>query len=116
MKKVILFLVFSVVVSGSLFAQKNADKKLQRHTDAYITRVESKITLSKEEKEKLIVLKNEHTKSSFQITSEHKGTPELKVNRKENNKKFSLALKEAFGKERAQEIKKASKRKKKKKK
>mgnify|MGYP003648890516 FL=1 len=116
MKKVILFLVFSVVVSGSLFAQKNADKKLQKRTDAYIARVESKITLSKEEKEKLIVLKNEHTKSSFQITSEHKGTPELKVKRKERKMQFSKSLTEAFGKKRAKEIKKASKRKKKKKK
>jgi hypothetical protein len=116
MKKVILFLVFSVVISGSLFAQKNAGKKLQKRTDAYIALVESKISLSKEEKEKLIVLKTEHTKSSSQINAEFKGTPELKVKRKESNKKFSLALKKAFGKERSQEIMKAAKRKKKNKK
>lgn len=115
MKKIILFLVLSVVVSGSLFAQKNADKKIQKSTDAYIAKVESKITLTEEEKEKLIVLKTEHTKSSFQITSNYKGTPELKVKRKESNKKYSKALKDAFGKERALEITKASKKKKKKK-
>ena len=116
MKKVILFFVFSIVLSGSLFAQKGADKKIQKRIDSYISLVESKITLTKEEKEKLIVLKTEQTKSSFQITAEHKGTPELKVKRKESNKKYSLALTEAFGKERAKEIVKASKRKKKNKK
>ena len=116
MKKIILFLVLSVVVSGSLFAQKNADKKIQKRTDAYVTLVESKITLTEEEKEKLIELKKEHTKSSFQITAEYKGKPELKAKRKESNKKFSAALKKAFGKERAQEIVKASKKNKKNKK
>ena len=116
MKKVLVFLVFSVVLSSSLFAQKNGDKKIQKRVDSYVEAVESKITLSKEEKEKLIVLKTEQTKSSFQIIAEHKGTPELKVKRKESNKKYSLALKEAFGKERAKEIVKASKRKKKNKK
>lgn len=116
MKKLILFLVLSIVVSGSLFAQKNVDKKIEKLTDKYIALVESKITLAEKEKEKLIVLKKEHTKSSFQITAEHKGTPKLKEKRKEINKKYSRSLIDAFGKERALEIRKAAKKKKKNKK
>ena len=116
MKKVLVFLVFSVVLSSSLFAQKNGDKKIQKRVNSYVEAVESKITLSKEEKEKLIVLKTEQTKSSSEITAQYKGTPELKAKRKESNKEYSKALSKAFGKDRAKEIISASKKNKKNKK
>jgi hypothetical protein len=113
MKKVILFLAFTVAMSSSLFAQKNLDKKV----DAYVETVASKIALSSKEKETLKTLKVVHMKATLVINKKYeKGTSELKEGRKESNKKFSKALIEAFGKERALEIKKASKKKKKKKK
>ena len=113
MKKVILFLVFSVVLSGSLFAQKKIEKKV----NTYVETVASKITLSSKEKETLKTLKVAQMQSSLEINKKYeKGTPELKEQRKASNKEFSKALIKAFGKERAQEIKKAAKRKKKKKK
>ncbi|QXP63023.1 MULTISPECIES: hypothetical protein [unclassified Polaribacter] len=115
MKKVILFLVFSVAMSSSIFAQEKMDKKIQKKVDSYVETVASKITLSKEEKEKLIVIKTEQTISSSEITAKYKGTPELKEQRKASNKKFSKDLIKAFGKERALEIKKASRKNKKKK-
>ena len=110
MKKVIIFLVFSIAISSSLFAQKSEDKKTQKRVDAYIETIESKITLSNEEKEKIIALKKEHTKTFFEIKSEYQDIAEQKEKRKENNKKFNASLKEAFGKERSQEIKKAAKK------
>jgi hypothetical protein len=113
MKKVLLFIVFTLVMSSSLFAQKNIEKKV----NTYVETVASKITLSSKEKEPLITLKFAQMLSAFEISKKYKkGTPELKEQRKESNKKFSKALAKAFGKERAQEIKKASKKKKKKKK
>ena len=42
MKKIILFLVFSIAISGSLFAQKNQDKKIEKKINAYIKTIESK--------------------------------------------------------------------------
>ncbi|SDS22780.1 hypothetical protein SAMN05216503_2384 [Polaribacter sp. KT25b] len=112
MKKVILFLVFSLVLSGSLFAQKNIEKKV----NTYVETVASKITLSSKEKETLKTLKVAQMQSAFEINKKYeKGTPELKEQRKASNKDFSKALIKAFGKERAQEIKKASKKNKKKK-
>ena len=114
MKKALLFLVFTVAISGSLFAQKNQDKKIQKKVDAYIETVESKITLSSEEKEKITELKTAHTEASLKIIAKYKSKTELteekKQARKDLNKKFSKSLIEAFGKERAQEIKKASKK------
>lgn len=111
MKKIILFLVFTVSISGTLFAQKNIDKKV----NAYVKTIESKTTLTAEEKTKILELKKEHLISIAQVTKDFKGKPEFKEKRKESNKKFSAALVEAFGKERAKEIKVASKKKKKKK-
>ena len=61
MKKLILFLVLSIVVSGSLFAQKNQDKKIEKRVNAYVEAIESKITLSSEEKEKIIALKKQQS-------------------------------------------------------
>lgn len=116
MKKVILFLVFSIAMSSSIFAQKKMDKKIQQRTDSYIEAVESKITLSSEEKAKIIVLKKEHLKTVFQISADYKGKPELKEKRKESNKMFNKSITKAFGKERAKEIINASKKVKKKKK
>lgn len=116
MKNIILFLVFSISISSSLFAQKNANNKLQKRTDAYVQAVEGKITLTSEEKEKIISLKKEHLTSFFKISTDYKGKPELKEKRKEANKQFSAALNEAFGKERAKEIINASKKNNKKKK
>lgn len=115
MKKALMLFMFCLSISSSLFAQKKTEEKIQKKTEAYIETVESKITLTSEEKEKIKTLKKEHFKKVFQITTEFKGTPELKVKRKESNKEFSAALQEAFGKERAKEIVVASKKKKKKK-
>jgi len=113
MKKVLLFLIFTVTMSGSLFAQKNLDKKV----DAYVETVASKVQLSSKEKETLKTLKVVHMKAALEISKKYeKGTPGLKEGRKESNKQFSKALIEAFGKERALEIKKASKKNKNKKK
>ena len=113
MKKVLLFLAFTVAMSGSLFAQKNLEKKV----NTYVETVASKITLSSKEKETLKTLKTAQMQSAFEINKKYeKGTPELKEQRKVSNKEFSKALIKAFGKERAQEIKKASKKNKKKKK
>lgn len=112
MKKIILFLVFAITLSSSLIAQKNVDKKV----NAYVKTIESKTTLTSEEKTKILALKKEHLISIAQVTKDFKGKPEFKEKRKESNKKFSVALVKAFGKERAKEIKAASKKKKKKKK
>ncbi|MFD1016063.1 hypothetical protein [Winogradskyella rapida] len=110
MKKTILLLVFSIALSSSLFAQQDVDKKVE----AYITRVESKITLTSEEKATLITLNTEHAKAGLEINDTYeKGSEELKAKRKENNKRYGKALKEAFGKERAKEIKMAAKKNKK---
>jgi hypothetical protein len=112
MKKVILFLVFSVVLSGSLFAQKNIEKKV----NTYVETVASKITLSSKEKETLKTLKTAQMQSAYEINKKYeKCTPELKEQIKVSNKDFSKALIKAFGKERAKEIRKAAKKKKKKK-
>lgn len=117
MKKSILLLVFTVTISSSLFAQKNQDKKIQKNVDTYMEIVESKITLFSEEKEKITELKTEHTKAYIEITNKYKGktdlTEEKKQAIKEINKKYSQSLIEAFGKERAKEIKEASKKEKK---
>ena len=114
MKKAILFLVFTVAISGSLFAQKNQDEKIQKRVDTYIETVESKITLSNEEKEKIIELKTAHTEASLKIIAKYKGKTELaeekKQARKELNKGFNKSLVEAFGKERAKEIRTAAKK------
>ncbi|WP_055444443.1 hypothetical protein [Lacinutrix himadriensis] len=106
MKKAILLLVFSLAVFSSSFAQK-AEKKV----NAYIEAVESKTTLTSQEKETLIALKTKHVEATSEISQNYeKGSEELKAKRKESNKAFSQALKDAFGKERAQEIKAASKK------
>jgi len=113
MKKLILFLVFTITLSSSLFAQKNTEKKI----NTYIETVASKVQLSSKEKDALKTLKVAHMKATLEVSEKYeKGSVELKEARKENNKKFSKGLVDAFGKERAQEIKKASKKKKKKKK
>lgn len=113
MKKVILFLVFSVVISSSLFAQKNQDKKV----NAYVEAVESKTTLTSKEKETIIALKTVHVKATSEINEKYeKGSEELKEKRRESNKEFSKSLTKAFGKQRAKEIMNASKKKKKNKK
>ncbi|WP_405562462.1 hypothetical protein [Polaribacter sp. Asnod6-C07] len=112
MKKIILFLVFTVAMISSSFAQKNIEKKV----NTYVETVASKITLSSKEKETLKTLKAAQMQSAFEINKKYeKGTPELKEQRKASNKDFSKALIKAFGKERAQEIRKAAKKKKKKK-
>ena len=111
MKKTILFLVFSIALSSSLFAQKDLDKKVDKKVNAYIEIVESKLPLSTEEKKTLVLLKKAHVKATFEINEKYeKGTAALKDKRKANNKKFSKSLSKAFGKERAQEIKEASKK------
>ncbi|MEO9570717.1 MAG: hypothetical protein ABJH82_01230 [Polaribacter sp.] len=113
MRKLVILLVFTLTMSSSLFAQKNIDKKV----NAYVETIESKIQLSSKEKETLKTLKVAHMKATSEISKNYeKGTPELKEKRKENNKKFTKALTEAFGKEKAKEITSASKKKKKKKK
>lgn len=106
MKKIILFLVFTVTISGSLFAQKNVDKRV----NAFVKTIESKTTLTSEEKYKILELKKEHLISIAQITKEFKGKPEFKKKRKEANKTFNTALVNSFGKDRAKEIKVASKK------
>ncbi|WP_298946197.1 hypothetical protein [uncultured Polaribacter sp.] len=108
MKKIILFLVFTISISGTLFAQKNIDKKV----NAFVKTIESKTTLTSKEKTKILELKKEHLISIAQVTKDFKGKPEFKEKRKESNKKFSAALVEAFGKERAKEVMKAAKKKK----
>lgn len=114
MKKLITFLVFSVAISSSLFAQKNQDKKVAKRVATYIETIESKISLSSEEKTQITTFKKAHTEALFKINEEHKDNAALKKEkRKEINKKFSTALKEAFGKDRSKEIIKASKKKKK---
>ncbi|REE08740.1 hypothetical protein DFQ09_106207 [Winogradskyella pacifica] len=113
MKRTILLLVFTIALTSSLFAQKNTDKKV----NAYIETVESKITLTDEEKATLITLKTAHANAVSEINGKYeKGSEELKAKRKENNKEFSKGLNSAFGKERAKEIKAASKKNKAKKK
>ena len=74
------------------------------------------VTLTAQEKTKILALKKEHMISFAEITKKFKGKPEFKEKRKASNKKFSKALTEAFGKERALEISKAAKKDKKKKK
>ncbi|MEH1006471.1 hypothetical protein VDP25_01915 [Winogradskyella sp. ECml5-4] len=107
MKKTILFVVFSIAMCTSLFAQKNVDKKV----NAYVEAVESKITLTSEEKATLITLKEAHVKAVSEVNEKYeKGSEELKAKRKESNKEFSKSLNKAFGKERAKEIKNASKK------
>ncbi|WP_299098231.1 hypothetical protein [uncultured Winogradskyella sp.] len=111
MKKSILFLVFSIALSSSLFAQSDLDSKIEKKVNAYIERVESKVTLTAEEKETLRTLNTAHAKASLEINETYeKGSDELKAKRKENNKTYGKALKEAFGDERAKEIKNASKK------
>jgi len=106
MKKVILLFVFSLAVCSSSFAQK-----IEKKVNAYITAVESKTTLTSQEKETLITLKTKHAEAIADISANYeKGSDELKAKRKESNKAFSQGLKDAFGKERAQEIKSASKK------
>ncbi|MFD2542314.1 hypothetical protein ACFSSB_08285 [Lacinutrix gracilariae] len=110
MKKTILLLVFSIALSSSVFAQSDVDKKVE----SYIARVESKLTLTSEEKETLVALNTEHAKATLEINDTYeKGSEELKAKRKANNQKYGKALKEAFGKERAKEIKMAAKKNKK---
>ena len=110
MKKSILLLVFSIVMSSSLFAQKNMDAKVDKKVNTYIERVESKITLTSEEKETLTTLIITHTKASFETNKNfEKGSEELKAKRKENNQKYGKSLNKAFGKERAKEIRIAGK-------
>lgn len=112
MKKRLLFLASFIAISGSLFAQQNLDKKVNQ----YIERVEAKISLTSEEKETLKTLNSELLTASLEISKNYeKGSEELKAKRKENNKKYGKALIEAFGAERAKEIKNAARKKKKKK-
>ena len=116
MKKTIVLLVFSIAMCSSLFAQKNADKKIDQKVSAYVEAVESKLTLTSEEKETLITIKEAQVKASFEINAKYeKGSEELKEKRKESNKEFSKSLNKAFGKDRAKEIKLASRKNKKKK-
>ena len=112
MRKELVLLVFTLTMSSSLFAQKNIDKKVTN----FVKKIESKITLTAQEKTKILALKKEHMISFAEITKKFKGKPEFKEKRKASNKKFSKALTEAFGKERALEISKAAKKDKKKKK
>ncbi|MBU2939824.1 hypothetical protein KO494_09760 [Lacinutrix sp. C3R15] len=112
MKKAILLFVFSLAVFSSSFAQK-AEKKV----NAYIEAVESKTTLTSAEKETLITLKTAHINAISEINANYeKGSEELKARRKESNKEFSKSLNKAFGKDRAKEIKAASRKDKSKKK
>ena len=117
MKKTILLLVFSIALSSSVFAQKNSGAKIDKRVNAYIETVESKITLTDKEKATLISLRKAHATSLYEINEKYeKGSEELKEQRKLNNKEFSSSLTKAFGKERAKEIKNASKKNKNKKK
>lgn len=111
MKKSILLLVFTFVMSNSLFAQKSMDSKIDNKVTTYIERVESKITLTDQENETLIALITKHTKATLKLNKEYeKGSEELKAKRKENNKSYLSSLKDAFGAERANEIKIASRK------
>ena len=111
MKKSILLLVFTIVMSSSLFAQKNMDSKIDTKVTTYIERVESKITLTDQEKETLIALITKHAKASLELNKVYeKGSEELKAERKENNKRYSRSLRDTFGAERAKEIKIASRK------
>ena len=118
MKKTILLLVvFSIAISSSVFAQKKSDQKIDKKVNAYIERVESKLTLTNEEKETLTALNEAHVKATLEINEKYeKGSEELKAKRKENNKTYGKSLKDAFGSERAKEIKNAARKNKKNKK
>jgi len=117
MKKLIILLVFSLAINSSIFAQKSQEQKIERKVLAYIEAVESKTTITSEEKETITVLKKEHLNAIAEIGEKYeKGSDDLKAKRKESNKKYSKALSKAFGKERAKEIISASKKNKKNKK
>ena len=108
MKKIIVLLVFTVAISNSLFAQKNQGKKTEKKINAYIEAIESKLTLTVEEKVKIIALKTESIEVSNELSKRYKGKTELKEEKKaakkEIKKNYSKSLIEAFGKDRANEI------------
>ena len=111
MKKTIVLLVFSIAMCSSLFAQKNSDKKIDKRVNSYLETVESKITLSDEEKNTLITLRKAHAIAFYEIKEKYEqGSAENKEKRRENNREFSKSLNKAFGKARAKEIINASRK------
>jgi hypothetical protein len=111
MKKTILLFVFSIAMCSSLFAQENSNKKIAERVNSYIETIESKITLTDEEKKTIVTLKEAHAVAFMEIKEKYeKGSEEQKEKRKENNKEFSKSLNKALGKDRAKEIISAAKK------
>jgi hydroxymethylpyrimidine pyrophosphatase-like HAD family hydrolase len=109
MKKLLCLIAFVSFTQTAVFAQEKTEQMVTANVNAYLNRIEKNITLTAEEKEKVFEIKSVHSKGYWKITEESKDAPEeLAENKKELNKAFMGSLTEAFGRERALEIARAS--------
>jgi hydroxymethylpyrimidine pyrophosphatase-like HAD family hydrolase len=109
MKKLLFIIAFVSFTQTAVFGQEKTEQMVTNNVNAYLNRIEKNITLTAKEKEEVFVIKSVHTKGYWKITEESKDAPEeLAENKKELNKIFMDSLIQAFGRERALEIARAS--------
>jgi len=109
-----LFTLFFVLVGLSIFAQSSNQILAEKYTDIFITNVESNITLSKEEKEVILVAKKAQLLAQFNSRDVlKKEDPKLfREKTIERSAAFTAVLSDKFGHPRAREIVRAGKPKK----